>query len=459
MDSRIFKNKKLLIFCPHEDDEINLVGGLLLELKKIKCDIRVVFSTNGDYYIKGKYRIREAINSLRILGIGRENITFLGYPDQDQCNDNHLYMSNDIFISNNGIRYTNMPEGREYHYIKHHKHCLINKKNFINDIEELILEDKADYIICVDYDSHCDHRALHLSFENALGRILNKTSYRPIVLKAFAYPTTYKGVEDFKTGNLGISKFKKEENALYELQNPYYKWDRRISIDTSSSTNEKLLLFNTLFKAIMQHKSQQFIDETYSIINSDQVFFMRRTDNLLYDSSIKVSSGNKKYLNDFMLFDSSNIMKGYSKYPIIDKGYTRIKDRNRTISISFNNSVDIEEINIYEYVNCKTLLDKINIMVDGKSYEYDVNKDNYCYSLNHLGFKKVNNITIKFDQDIDISELEVFSSNSVYQNNNVNDKIKQINLKDKIIFMLDDMLIYSCHKVNKYFNQFKKCGN
>lgn len=458
MDCKIFKYKKLLIFCPHEDDEINLVGGLLLELKKINCSIRVVFSTNGDYYIKGKYRIREAINSLRILGIGKTNITFLGYPDQDQCNDNHLYMTDDNFISHNGLKYTYMPDGLEYHYIKHQEHCLINKKNFIGDIEELILEDKADYIICVDYDSHCDHRALHLSFETAMGRVLNSTDYRPIVLKAFAYPTTYKGVKDFKSGSLGISEFNKEDKALYRLQNPYYKWENRLCFNTRDVTSEKLLLFNKLFKAIMQHKSQQFIDEAYSVINSDQVFFLRRTDNLLYNARVKVSSGDKKYLNDFMLFDSSNIMKGYSSFPIIDKGYTRINDNDRYISINFRNKVNIEELNIYEYVNCKTNLDYITLEYDGCSRKCIVSKDNFVYHLNNLGIKNIKSIKIIFPSNIDISELELFDSNTVYENHINDNHIKPLSISDRLIFMFDDMIIYSCHKVNKYFNQYKKCG-
>ena len=456
MDCKIFKDKKILIFCPHEDDEINLVGGLLLELKKINCHIRVVFSTNGDYYVEGKYRIREAIDSLKILGIGKTNITFLGYPDQDQCNDDHLYMSKGNFISHNGLKYTCMPEGKEYHFIKHHKHCLINKKNFIADIEELILEDKADYIICVDYDSHCDHRALSLGFETAMGHVLNKTNYRPIVLKAFAYPTTFKGVKDFKSGNLGNSKFNKEENALYELQNPYYKWSNRISFNTSDVTSNKLLLFNNLFKAIMKHKTQQMIDEAYSVINSDQVFFLRRTDNLIYNAKVKCSSGNSKYLKDFMLFDSSNIMKGYSSYPIIDKGYTSIKDKKRYIDITFNNKVNIEELNIYKYVNCSNELEYVTLVYNDVYKKYKINKDNYVYRINNLGLRNISNLRIILDNNIDITELELFDSNTIYDYSHNSVNSNTISFMDRIVFLIDDMIIYSCHRINKYFNQFKK---
>ena len=159
-----------------------------------------------------------------------------------------------------------------------------------------------------------------------------------------------------------------------------------------------------------------------------------------------------------MLFDSSNIMKGYSTYPIIDKGYTKIRDKKRYININFKKKVDIEELNIYEYVNCDTNLNSIKLVVDGHEKEYSVNIENYTYRLSNLGLKNVKNIIIKFDQNIDISEIELFKTNTVYDKKKDIKRKKSLNLGDKIVFMLDDMIIYTCHRVNHYFNQFKKCG-
>ena len=65
-----YSNKKVLIFCPHQDDEINIAGGLIPVLKEKSCDVKVVYSTNGDYFVDKKYRFKEvyqyrAISSIR----------------------------------------------------------------------------------------------------------------------------------------------------------------------------------------------------------------------------------------------------------------------------------------------------------------------------------------------------------------------------------------------------------
>ena len=84
--------KKILIIVPHEDDEINLAGGLIYSLKN-KDNVYVTFVTNGDFIYKAKYRYMEAIKSLGILGVKKDNIIFLGYADQAYDQSNHMYNS------------------------------------------------------------------------------------------------------------------------------------------------------------------------------------------------------------------------------------------------------------------------------------------------------------------------------------------------------------------------------
>lgn len=84
--------EKILIIVPHEDDEINLAGGLIYSLKN-KDNVYVTFVTNGDFIYKAKYRYMEAIKSLGILGVKKDNIIFLGYADQAYDQSNHMYNS------------------------------------------------------------------------------------------------------------------------------------------------------------------------------------------------------------------------------------------------------------------------------------------------------------------------------------------------------------------------------
>ena len=89
-----FRKKKILIFLPHQDDEINTVYGMIGNIKKVDGIVKVVYSTNGDYCVNAKYRIKEAINSLKIVNIKKDDIIFMGYSDQAPENNNHLYNEN-----------------------------------------------------------------------------------------------------------------------------------------------------------------------------------------------------------------------------------------------------------------------------------------------------------------------------------------------------------------------------
>lgn len=446
-----FYNKKILIFCPHEDDEINLAGGLLLKLKKVKCEIKVIYSTNGDYLIDGKHRKREAIKSLKKLGVSEDNIIFLGYPDCFSSHDSHLYMSSEEWISPNGKKETYLSGGQEYHYKKYGEHCVLNKNNFIADLFDIIEEEMADILICVDYDEHSDHRALHLSFENAMGKILNQYhQYRPIVLKAFAYPTAFFAEEDFKQHELLETKFKSNEVSLYDYYNPYYNWDNRVSIDISSCVKNKFLLGNPLFIAMTKHVSQSIYSRVYRVINRDQVFFRRRTDNLLYGSTIAVSSGEAKFLTDFMTFDSSNIMNGETKPEIMDLGYMKFEqtDKEKWIQVIFEKEVNIEELNIYQYVNCETKLTNLKLIADGKEIIFNTELKNYCYRLENLNLKKIKKLEVVFHEcdELEITELEVFSEKSEKNINRKEEKELCNTIFDKLIFKIDDgiIFIYKC---------------
>ena len=54
MNCDLFKNKKVLLFVPHQDDEINIAYGLLYKIRNIAKNIKVVYSTNGNYVVKKK---------------------------------------------------------------------------------------------------------------------------------------------------------------------------------------------------------------------------------------------------------------------------------------------------------------------------------------------------------------------------------------------------------------------
>ena len=80
-DDDFYDNKKILILAPHPDDEINIAGSVIHNFASKGAEVFVLYSTNGDYEWPAEIRFGEAIDSLRILGVKKTNIIFLGYGD------------------------------------------------------------------------------------------------------------------------------------------------------------------------------------------------------------------------------------------------------------------------------------------------------------------------------------------------------------------------------------------
>jgi len=418
MNYEIFNNRKVCIFIPHQDDEINIAYGLVYKIKNIVKDIKIIFSTNGNSIVKEKYRIKEGIDSLKVIGIEKKDIVFMGYSDQIPEEITHLYHENSTWLDNNNNALTSTPLNSDYHFLKYNTHATFNKNNFINDIKDLIQEFLPDIIIGIDLDSHPDHRALSLSLEKALGIIFKEcTQYRPIVLKSFAYPTSYKGYKDFSYNNKS-TRFLKEENSLYELHNPYYDWNDRIIFKNPKKATNYLFLNNIYFYGLLKHKSQYILNRIEQIINNDLIYFERNTNNLLYNAKITTSSGDSQFLNDFMLFDTDNIMGGITKKLNFNKGYTILEkeDNKKQIVIKFSQKYDVNTIKIYIKPETQFKIHEIRIKNNKKIITTKFEFHNFTYTFSNLNLKNIFNLTIEFDSNdnVCIGEIEIF------------DKIKKI---------------------------------
>lgn len=410
MNYDLFKNKKVLLFVPHQDDEINLAYGLLYKIRNIAESIKVVYSTNGNYVVNEKYRLKEGVESLKNIGITKENIIFMGYSDQIPESTSHLYHEKKCWIDNKNNFLTKAIYNDDYHYLKYNEHAIFNKHNFLDDIKSIILDEMPDIIICIDFDSHPDHRALSLSFEKALGIILKENNkYHPKVLKAFAYPTSYKGYDDYNYNNPS-TKFLIEENGLKTLQNPYYDWDKRIIFKSPSRATNYLYLNNIYFYGLLKHKSQYILNRINQVINNDLVFFERETNNLLNKAKISVSSGNPDYLNDFMLFDTDNITGGINREVVLNEGYTLLdkNDKNKKVTIEFLDEVNINVIKIY----VKNAIKKIVLKTFDETLNARIKYENNIYIASNLNLEKIKKLEIIFDdkKDIEISEIEVLEN-------------------------------------------------
>ena len=410
-----FKSKKIMIIVPHQDDELNIVGGLLTSNYFDPKNIFIAFVTNGDYLCNYKARIKEVIKVSKKLKIPFENIIFLGYADQHVKENNHIYNTYEpnFFISKKGYMETFSNElFNEYHYKKYKQHSKFNYENILNDYIDLTEEYKPDVLFTIDFDSHPDHRASSLLFDAAMGIVLKKNkNYNPLVYKSFAYPTNYKGINDFNNINFNSSKFKTEPYSICEMQNPYYEWDERIRFSVDYSNN---LFCNPLYNLLKKYRSQLIIKRAYSIINSDVVFWQRRTDNLCLFSKIIASSGETKYLNDFMLFDVEKLTNGDKKQPVLKNAcWIPLKeDKNKEIQIIFPEKKIIDKVVFYQNIIGDSKVKKISIELSSGTKVIEdlsgVKSKIYIKNEENISWIKIK-ILESIGKQPGFSEIEIFS--------------------------------------------------
>ena len=295
---------RVLILAPHPDDEINVAGNMILNLAAAKAEIFVAYSTNGDFEVSADIRAQEAVDALKILGVPSEKIILLGYGDGHKLSDTPTQSPAghvETYAAKNFIDYAKKTFGH---------HSPYTRQNFKRDLKSLLLELRANIIFCVDFDSHPDHRALSIMFEEALGEILSeRDDYHPEVYKKFAYATAFTAAPDFYATNLRATlKPKLGETDTYDfdlIDRANYVWANRVRFPVLY--RQTLLKDNPLADAIFAHKSQRNEWNALRILNSDEVFFERRTDSQTFSAKVTATSGDASKVRDFKIFAENNL--------------------------------------------------------------------------------------------------------------------------------------------------------
>ena len=441
---------KLLIFVPHPDDEINIASQVIYMLAKKKTTVKVCYMTNGDLEANSKDRLSESLKALKVLGLNIDSIICLGYGD---CliGEKHIYNTESgVIISQNGKTETyGSKDIQDYSFKKRGVHNSYCRRSIKADIYDVIMEEKADLIICVDFDSHPDHRALSLLFDECMGEVLKRENeYTPLVLKKFAYGGVYSGKADYYD-YFPIEKTlpplkSKRLMKNYELDNPYFCWDERIRIRSPKRCKTRLLTSNIIYKAAKKHVSQDIKRRVGAICNADVVYWRRRTDNLLKNARLFASSGCTDYLNDFKLFDCSDIRTRYDIGMLFDKGFwiPSGDDSEKRITILLDDNALINSIVIYQDVFHNNGITEMEIIIGNYVETIITNPSNPKIQLNLKNSLYSNVIEIKIIRFVGeyagISEIEIFECNDVDINNEFDIETqtsyprRKINILDKI---------------------------
>lgn len=411
-------NDTVLIIVPHSDDELSIGGLLLPMLKKRGYVVKVMIVTNGDAECSAKVRLKESIKGLRILGIEEKNIIFLGYGNRWDGNT-HIYnrAENMQAVSFAGKTYTYALESHnEYHFQKYKEHCKYTKYNMKCDIKESIMDILADVIICVDFDNHSDHRAVSLMFEEVMGEILNNTSYRPLIFKRFAYAFAWHGDKSYVTKKIGRDKV---FDNRFELDNPYYEWKRKILIDLPDFSVKNPIFFNRLYLAALAYSSQDAKGHIMRLLKKNMVFWNRRTDSLLYDAEIAVSSGDKKYLTDFKRFDCNDVNRTKSAQDFWDScaWVPAVSDSDKCIIIRLREERFVSSISICASVLFESVIQNCDIILDSQIFHtgYLFPGKEKIIDIKKMASVITVQITNYIGMNPGLSEIEVYSEENQHE--------------------------------------------
>lgn len=364
------------IVVPHQDDETNLAGNCIAFLLK-NHSVYVIYSSIDTDPKRAEIRKKEAFKACAVLGVPEERILFLDYPDT--------------------------PNNRGKHFFQE------DRSNVIERLENLIEQYRPAVILGTDFDFHSDHRMLSLALDTALGRVVRKhrQGYCPYVLKGFCYETAYYGVRDYFSSRNARTVHESER-----LSNPSYVWEKRISLPDIE--NKSFIWNKRAYKALKQHKSQFAVLMTESVLNRDNVFWRRRTDNLLLSDECKVScsSGDASKLNDFLILDTDDIV---TEDPTgID--YSRAiwkpdpADTNPKITVSFSHKVPVKNIVLHGNIQDKEEK-KINgwVTIDDQTFGISGIQPFGRDTSIEINSNSVGQIQLHFPSDIELSEIEIFS--------------------------------------------------
>lgn len=397
--------EKLVIFVPHQDDETNLVGNILSYLVK-QYDVYIVYSSLDANPDKALIRKKEAINACAVYGIEKDNVIFLRLPDTPNRNGYHFFTDGD--------------------------------KNIILKFEEVLRTLMPEVIIGTDFDFHSDHRMVSLALDEAVFNIMNEIkTYTPLYLKGFCYETAYYGVDDYSATDLKNTKIDK-----IPLSNVSYKWEDRISLNSQEENG--FVFLKTPFKALKCHKSQYAALHARRVINADNVFWEKRTDNLLIrDAKITATSGDISKINDLKVIDTDDIITEDPLKIDYSKGLWKPDDSdlNPCINIVFNGEKTVEQIVLH---GCPTSdhIEKCNIEIYLGEQTVKVNflMPYGQPTILNIGRVQCSHIEIRSISQTCISEIEVFQSaqrivnklNCVRQLNSK--KIKLVDFCDRCLF-------------------------
>lgn len=176
-------NDRILVFAPHPDDEVLGAGGVLQRAKAMNLPLKVVFFTLGDsnqwsfllyrrHFVlmpqavakMGLVRRDEAVAASSILGVPKDDLIFLGYPDFGTINIWYAHWNNRPPLRSILTRVTKVPYKDAYRPGAPYK-----GEEILKDLGDIIRDFRPTRIfVSHPADHNGDHLAMYLFTRIAL---------------------------------------------------------------------------------------------------------------------------------------------------------------------------------------------------------------------------------------------------------------------------------------------------
>lgn len=168
----------IMVVVAHPDDDVIIAAGVIHAARLRGEQVTVVYVTNGELVggpVTGLARQGEAVRAQGLLGVGENDLVFLGYPD-NRLGD--LYTSpafaepGAVLTSVHGqsVTFGNRGLGQaDYHQHRFGMHASFNKKNMLADLVDLIARYRPTHVLThADFDVHPDHKTVSIAVREAM---------------------------------------------------------------------------------------------------------------------------------------------------------------------------------------------------------------------------------------------------------------------------------------------------
>ena len=224
-------------------------------------------------------------------------------------------------------------------------------------------------------------------------------------MKSYAYRTTWESYPDYYKNNIRSTLYKK---ATVET----YPWEERLRLPIAAHLLNRSLLRSDIFRQYKTFKSQRAAMRAINF-NADKVAWQRRSDSLLLQATIQVSSGKGSKLNDFLLYDKSEtFMLNRDSFPTEGAWIPEETDKEKKVTFTLANPSRIEYLLLYQNTWNSNVVEKVSISFNNeKPTQYSLRTDGYPTRI-HVRKEDVDFFTIRIinsrGANAGLTEVEAF---------------------------------------------------